>query len=220
MRPHGLSLISAGTSLAFSGRSRTCPTLASTRYSSPRRRASVRALAGDSTMTSGFDIGGGSEPPTLARRFGEPTNRPPPMRRIRPAISSAPSLAQTWRSRPARWRAATSSAPNSSVVVSRPSLGGELGQPGASPVASTAPTRRPAQSSRMSRRARRAGAVADEGVPAAVPARRDVARERPSPRGPDRERVAAVISEPLRSAAWTTTTARHRPLRIRLRSGK
>src|SRR4029079_1351960 len=56
MLPQGLSLISLGTSLARSGRSRTCPTLASTRYLLPRKRESVLALAGDSTMTRGFAI--------------------------------------------------------------------------------------------------------------------------------------------------------------------
>src|SRR5690606_8316304 len=68
MRPQGLSLISLGTSLAFSGRSRTWPTLASTRYWSPKKRASVRALAGDSTMTSGLDMRSAPTLPLPPRR--------------------------------------------------------------------------------------------------------------------------------------------------------
>src|SRR5204863_290506 len=52
----GLSLISLGTSLARSGRSRTCPMLASTRNLAPRNRDNVLAFAGDSTMTRGFAI--------------------------------------------------------------------------------------------------------------------------------------------------------------------
>jgi hypothetical protein len=45
------------TASPLGSRSRTAPIDASTTKSSPRYRAMVRALAGDSTMTSDVDIG-------------------------------------------------------------------------------------------------------------------------------------------------------------------
>src|SRR5687768_7742821 len=47
---------SSGTSAGLAGRSRTWPIDDSTTYSDPRNPAMVRALAGDSTMTSGLGI--------------------------------------------------------------------------------------------------------------------------------------------------------------------
>src|SRR5580765_5227766 len=56
IRPHFFFLISSGTSLAESRRSRTCPKLDLTLYRSPRNRSSVRAFVGDSTITRVFAI--------------------------------------------------------------------------------------------------------------------------------------------------------------------
>src|SRR5436190_10070148 len=56
MRPHFFFLISGGTWLADSGRSRTWPKLDFTEYRSPRNRSRVRALVGDSTITRVFAI--------------------------------------------------------------------------------------------------------------------------------------------------------------------
>src|SRR5438270_13833833 len=54
---HASPLWEAGTSAAFLGRSRTWPIDDSTTKSPPRKREIVRALAGDSTITSGLAIG-------------------------------------------------------------------------------------------------------------------------------------------------------------------
>ena len=51
-RAHGSPLYAAGTSSAPRGRSRMCPTDDSTMKSGPSMPPMVRALAGDSTMTS------------------------------------------------------------------------------------------------------------------------------------------------------------------------
>ena len=50
-RAHLSFFFDAGICSAFSGRSRMCPTDASTRKPSPRHFSMVRAFAGDSTMT-------------------------------------------------------------------------------------------------------------------------------------------------------------------------
>src|SRR4029453_5732745 len=79
----------SGISFADSGRSRTWPTLAMTAYRFPRNRSSVRAFAGDSTITSGLAIRtsgsvsqrlGGGNPSLryhLPRRTPEPSARLP-----------------------------------------------------------------------------------------------------------------------------------------------
>ena len=56
-RAHASPLCDAGTSAALRGRSRTCPIDDSTTKSPPRKREIVRALAGDSTITSGLAMG-------------------------------------------------------------------------------------------------------------------------------------------------------------------
>src|SRR5688500_8669 len=52
--PTTLNRFSLGSSEFLAGRSRTCPLLATTSYSSPKKRSMVRALVGDSTIIKVF----------------------------------------------------------------------------------------------------------------------------------------------------------------------
>src|SRR5256885_11516831 len=73
-RAQASPLCEEGTSAAFRGRSRTCPIDDSTMKSPPRKREIVRALAGDSTITSGLAIGERG----WAGVAGKVKKRPPP----------------------------------------------------------------------------------------------------------------------------------------------
>src|ERR1700685_3730722 len=71
----GLNPCSMSTPSFFCGRSRTCPTVALTRYPRPRYLPIVFALAGDSTMTSDVVPGWGGGPASMGgtareRRLG------------------------------------------------------------------------------------------------------------------------------------------------------
>src|SRR6185436_15708211 len=76
------------------------PTLASTRYSSPSRRARVRAFAGDSTMTSGFAI----DPPPVVRVIRSGSVAPAPGRTGRLSIGRKPTRPRGTDGRAAEWR--------------------------------------------------------------------------------------------------------------------